>query len=108
MQFDRTTPVTVSVRAARGLLDIVASDGRDVQVAVVAMEGSPKAAEAARDTRVEIEGDTLYIQPPSANGWQWFRSAKLAITVRVPTGSSIAAKLASAGLRARRPSAHAH
>jgi DUF4097 and DUF4098 domain-containing protein YvlB len=108
MQFDRITPVTVSVRAARGKVDIVAADDTAVQVDVVALDGSDASAEAARNTRVELDGDTLIIEPPHVAAWQWRRSAKLGISVRVPTGSSIAAKAASADLRATGRYATAH
>jgi DUF4097 and DUF4098 domain-containing protein YvlB len=108
MQFDRTTPVTVSLRAQRGKVDIVAADGNAVQVDVVPLDASDGAAEAAHDTRVELEGDTLFIQTPQSSGWQFWRSPRLGITVRVPTGSSIAAKTASADLRAAGRYAAAH
>lgn len=99
-EFDRTTPVTVALRAQRGRVDIVAADNAAVQVNVVPLESSEAAEEAARNTQVALEGDTLYIQTPHASGWQWRRSPRLGITVRVPTGSSIAAKTAAADVRA--------
>jgi DUF4097 and DUF4098 domain-containing protein YvlB len=98
--FDRTTPVTVALRAHRGKVDITAADGASVQVDVVPLDSTEASAEAAANTRVALEGDTLYVQTPHSSGWQWRRTPKLAITVRVPTGSSIAAKTASADLRA--------
>ena len=100
MQFDRTTPVTVALKANRGKVDITASDGATVSADIVPLDGSEAAAEAARNTRVSLDGDTLYIQPPPVSGWNWWRTPKLGITVQVPTGSSISAKLASADLRA--------
>jgi DUF4097 and DUF4098 domain-containing protein YvlB len=99
MQFDRITPVTVSLHAQRGKVDIIAADDTAVQVDVVPLDGSDAAAEAARNTRVELDGDTLSIQPPQSSSWRFWRS-RLGITVRVPSGSSIAAKTASADLRA--------
>jgi DUF4097 and DUF4098 domain-containing protein YvlB len=98
--FDRTTPVTVALRSQRGKVDIIAADGATVQVDVEPLDGSEAAQEAAGNTRVALEGDTLYIQTPHSNGWQWRRTPRLGITVRVPTGSSIAAKVASADVRA--------
>jgi len=98
--FDRTTPVTIALRAQRGKVDITAADGASVQVAVVPLDRSEASAEAAANTQVALEGDTLYVQTPHSSAWQWRRNPKLAITVRVPTGSSIAAKIASADLRA--------
>jgi len=98
--FDRTTPVTVALRAQRGTIDITATDDTVVGVEVVPLDGSEGADEAARNTRVALEGDTLYVQTPHTSAWQWRRTPKLGITVRVPAGSSIVAKAASADLRA--------
>jgi DUF4097 and DUF4098 domain-containing protein YvlB len=98
--FDRTTPVTVALRTQRGKVDISATDGATVQVDVVPLDGSDAAADAARNTQVALEGDTLYIQTPHSDTWLWRRTPKLGISVRVPAGSSIAAKLAAADIRA--------
>lgn len=99
-KFDRTTPVTVALRAARGIVDITASEGAPVVVDVTPMDGSDAAAEAAAQTRVALEGDTLYIQTPHQSGWSWWRTPKLAITIQVPLDSSLALKTAAANVRA--------
>ena len=98
--FEHTGPVTVAVRAHRGRVDITAADGAAVQVGVVPLDGSAAAAEAARDTYVALDGDTLVVDAPTSSAWQWRRAPRLAVTIRVPTGSSIAATVASADLRA--------
>jgi DUF4097 and DUF4098 domain-containing protein YvlB len=98
--FEHTGPVTVAVRAQRGRVDITAADDAAVQVDVAPLGGSEAAAGAARDTYVALEGDTLVVDPPDRSGWQWRGAPRLAITIRVPTGSSIVATLASADLRA--------
>lgn len=100
MQFDRTTPVTVAVRGHRGWIDLTASDGATVSAEVEPLDNTDAAREHARNTRIALEGDTLIIQPPPVTGWTWWRTPRLGITVHVPTGSSISAKLASAKLRA--------
>ena len=100
MQFDRTTPVTVAVRGNRGRIDITASDGVTVSADVEPLDDSDAAREAARNTQIRLDGDTLIIQPPPVSGWTWWRTPRLGITVHVPTGSSISAKMASAKLRA--------
>jgi hypothetical protein len=46
------------------------------------MDDSDSAVEAAGNTQVALEGDTLYIQTPNTSGWQWRRTPKLAVTVR--------------------------
>jgi DUF4097 and DUF4098 domain-containing protein YvlB len=99
-QFERTTPVTVALRANRGKVDITAADQAAVQVDVVPLDSSDGAAEAARNTRVALEGDTLVVHTPDSPGWRWRRAPRLGITIRVPTGSSLSAKTASADVRA--------
>lgn len=108
MQFDRITPVTVALRAQRGRVEIDASDAVSVSVEVVPLDDSDTSREAARDTRVHLDGDTLIIQPPQTSGWQWWRTPRLGITVRVPAGSSLSAKTASANLSATGRYASAH
>ncbi|MCU7726548.1 DUF4097 domain-containing protein [Actinoplanes sp. KI2] len=97
-EFDRSTPVTVVLRAHGGAVEIVAEDRLTTEVDVQPM--SAGGAEAAQQTRVVLEDDTLLVQVPGAEAWSWRRSPKLRITVRVPTGSSVAGKTASADVRA--------
>jgi hypothetical protein len=98
--FEHAGPVTVVVRAQRGRVDIATTDAAVAQVGVAPLDGSAAAAGAARDTYVALDGDTLVVDPPSRSGWQWRRAPALAIEIRVPTGSSIMASVASADLRA--------
>lgn len=97
-EFDRSTPVTVVLRAHGGAVEIVAEDRLTTSVDVEPMSGN--GAEAAQNTRVVLEDDTLLVQVPGADAWSWRRSPKLRITVRVPAGSSVAGKTASADVRA--------
>jgi DUF4097 and DUF4098 domain-containing protein YvlB len=99
-EFERTTPVTVDLRANRGTVDITAADQSTVQVDVVPLDGSDAAADAARNTRVALDGDTLVVHTPDSAAWRWRPAPMLGITIRVPTGSSLAAKTASADVRA--------
>ena len=99
-EFDRSTPVTVALRTHRGKVDIVAEDRVSVVADVIPLDDSDASRQAAENTTIALEGDTLVVRAPEASGWQWRRSPKLGITVRVPTDSSIAAKTASADLRA--------
>jgi hypothetical protein len=98
--FEHAGPVTVALQAHRGRVDITAADDAGVHVGVTALDGSAAAADAVRDTYVALEGDTLVVQTPTSPGWRWRRSPSLAITIRVPAGSSISAVVASAALRA--------
>jgi hypothetical protein len=98
--FERSEPVTVAVRAGRGEVTITATDTEVVQVDVTPLDGSAAAAQAARDTHVALEGHTLVVDTPTRSGWQWRRTPNLAVTIHVPTGSSIVATVASAAVRA--------
>ncbi|WP_030435093.1 DUF4097 family beta strand repeat-containing protein [Actinoplanes subtropicus] len=97
-EFDRSTPVTVVLRAHGGAVEIVAEERLTASVDVQPMGGN--GADAAQHTRVLLEDDTLLVQVPGAEAWSWRRSPKLRITVRVPAGSSLAGKTASADVRA--------
>ncbi|WP_433382509.1 DUF4097 family beta strand repeat-containing protein [Actinoplanes sp. CA-142083] len=97
-EFDRSTPVTVVLRALGGAVEIVAEDRLTIQVDVQPM--SANGHEAAQNTRVELEDDTLLISVPGAEFWTWRRTPKLKITARVPLGSAVAGKTASADVRA--------
>lgn len=99
-EFDRSDPVTVAVRLPRGKVDIHAEDRATVAADVVPLDGGDASRQAAADTVVALEGDTLVIRSPETSVWNWRRSGKLGVTVRVPLDSSIAAKTASADLRA--------
>lgn len=99
-EFDRSTPVTVALQAQRGKVDIIAEDRVGVLVEVVPLDGSDASREAAENTVVLLEGDTLAIRAPESSTWQWRRSPHLLFTVKVPADSSLAVKAASADLRA--------
>ena len=99
-EFDRSTPVTVVLRAQGGQVEIVAEDRLTIEVSVQPMDaGSDAAVDAAAKTRVVLEDDTLLIQAPGSDHWLWRRTPKLRITARVPAGSSLAAKSAAADVR---------
>ena len=99
-EFDRSTPVTMVLRVHGGSVDIVAEERPDIQVDVQPMNGSDVALAAARDTRVLLEDDTLLVQVPGVDAWSWRRFPKLRITARIPAGSGLAGKSASADIRA--------
>jgi len=97
-EFDRSTPVTVVLRALGGTVDIVAEERLTIQVDVQPV--SANGHEAAQHTRVELEDDTLLISVPGAEFWTWRRTPKLRITARVPLGSAVVGKTASADVHA--------
>ena len=94
-EFDRATPVTVSLRLQRGEADLVAENRPDIQVELTAEDGS----DAADHFTVALEGDTLVVHAPEST-WNWRRTPKVHVLVRVPLDSALAAKSAAAGIRA--------
>jgi DUF4097 and DUF4098 domain-containing protein YvlB len=99
-EFDRSTPVTVALRAQSGLVELTAEERATVEVDVQPFDGDDAALEAAGGTRVVLEGDTLLIRVPGGEHSTWRRTPKLRIVARVPTGSALAAKTAAAPVRA--------
>lgn len=99
-EFDRSTPVTIALRVQSGHVEITAEERSTIQVEVTPLNGSDNSREAAERARVVLEDDTLLVQTSGSDYWQWRRSPKLAITIRVPAGSALAGKSASADVRA--------
>jgi DUF4097 and DUF4098 domain-containing protein YvlB len=99
-EFDRSTPVTVFLRVPSGTVAVHAEERTTVVADVVPLDGSDASRQAAENSVVALDGDTLVVRAPEMSDWNWRRSGKLGVTVRVPLDSSIVAKIASAGLRA--------
>jgi DUF4097 and DUF4098 domain-containing protein YvlB len=99
-EFDRSTPVTIALRVQGGHVEITAEERSTIEVEVTPLNGSDHSREAADRTRVVLEDDTLLVQVPGSDYWQWRRSPKLDITIRVPAGSALAGKSAAADVRA--------
>ncbi|MET8150128.1 DUF4097 family beta strand repeat-containing protein [Actinoplanes sp. NPDC049668] len=93
-EFDHATPVTVSLRLQRGEADVYAEPRQTVRVDV-----TEAGADASETFTVRLEGDTLIVHAPEGAPWQW-RYPKTRVVVRVPEGSSLAMKSASADVRA--------
>ncbi|MFI1988701.1 DUF4097 family beta strand repeat-containing protein [Actinoplanes sp. NPDC020271] len=107
-QFDRTEPVTLSLRASAGTVEIHAGPHESVQVEVVPLGDDPAAAQAAENTRVALDGDTLIVAAPASDRRFWRRTPALRITVRLPEGSSVAGDSASAEVRTSGLFRHVH
>ncbi len=99
-EFDRSTPVTVVLRAQGGVVDITAEERSTIEVDVQPMSGGDAAHESVQQTRVELEDDTLVVQAPGGDYWTWRRTPKLRFTIKVPAGSALAGKSAAADVRA--------
>lgn len=92
-EFDRSTPVTVSLRLQRGSAELVAENRPDIQVEI-----HPEAGADDQFT-VALEGDTLVVHAPEST-WNWRRTPKVRVLVRVPLDSALTVKSAAADVRA--------
>jgi len=94
-EFDHATPVTISLRLHRGEAKVFAEQRRTVQVDI-----TEAGADASEKFTVQLDGDTLIVHAPEGMPWQWRLYPRTKIVIRVPEGSSLAAKSASADIRA--------
>ncbi len=88
--FDRSAPVTVSLRLQRGTAEVVAEERLDAQVEIIGGEDG---------FTVALEGDTLVVHAPET-AFNWRRTPKVRVEVRVPLDSALAVKSAAADVRA--------
>ncbi|GAA4586557.1 hypothetical protein BJY16_007950 [Actinoplanes octamycinicus] len=99
-EFEHGHPVTVALRAMAGSVEIDAGHNETIRVEVVPFADSPAAQQAAENTRVVLDGDTLLVTAPHGERWRWRRTPALRITVQVPAGSTLTGESAAADVRA--------
>lgn len=97
-EFSSSGPVAVDLRVGGGTCELRAEPRDTATVSVEPGDDSDAASDAARQTRVELSGDTLVITAPESGGWLFRRVPRLHVTVTVPTGSSGRVRVASADL----------
>lgn len=97
-EFPTPGPITVDIRLAGGSVDLHAEPRATAMVEVAPYDDSDASQEAADRTRVELSGDTLVIAAPDVSGWLLRRSPRLRVSVRVPTGSGVRLKVATADI----------
>jgi DUF4097 and DUF4098 domain-containing protein YvlB len=100
-EFDTPSPVALALKFAAGDAEIIAEDTTRATVDVSGADGSDASREAAHKTRVELRGDTLYVDAPESTGWGFRRGPRLRIVVRLPAGGDLLLKAASADVAAR-------
>ena len=84
-EFECPTPITVSLRASGGLVDITAEERPTARVDVSPYDDTDASRDLAASTRIEMHGDTLTVTTPEPPGaWLWRRHARVRIAVRVP------------------------
>jgi DUF4097 and DUF4098 domain-containing protein YvlB len=99
-EFPCTQPFTLTVRIGGGSVDVVAEDRSTALVEVEPFDDSEASRTAAAAAVVRPNGAGLFVEAPqSSGGWLLRRAARLRVTARVPTGSGVALRLASATAR---------
>ncbi|MFC4065411.1 DUF4097 family beta strand repeat-containing protein [Actinoplanes subglobosus] len=99
-EYARTEPVTVSLRALSGRVDVEAGQNETIQVEVSPIRDSSAARDLAAEVKVALEGDTLVVHVPERRGSLWRRGHSLAISIKVPEGSTLTGRSAAARVRA--------
>ena len=99
-EFDCPRPVTLALRLGGGGADVVAEERTTAVVDVTPDDSSDASREAAANTRVELRGDTLYVEAPEWTGWLFRRGPKVRVSARVPLDGPLVVKVASADVRA--------
>src|SRR4051794_24077370 len=98
-EFPVKNPVNTNIRINGGAAQIVAEERETATVEITPYGTSEGAREAAANTRVEMQGDTLVIEPPSGGGWLWRRDWRTRMVVRVPLDSVLNVRSASADVQ---------
>jgi DUF4097 and DUF4098 domain-containing protein YvlB len=96
--FETPEPVDLRIRAATGVITITAADTTTSTVEVVAVDED--ARELAEETVVQLDGRQLRVEMPEKRIFLGLKRRRIAITVTVPSGSSLRSKTASATLTA--------
>lgn len=94
-EFPVDGPVTVAFKIPSGSVDVVAEERATAAVEVLPANGREESRRLAEETTVEFHGDALAVTAPDRYGFR-LRSGSLTVKVRVPVGSSVSGKVASA------------
>ncbi|MEU8824813.1 DUF4097 family beta strand repeat-containing protein [Streptomyces sp. NPDC048636] len=98
--FDTTAPITAVLDIPAGRVQFIAADRADTVVEVVPADASKgRDVKVAEQTRVEYADGVLRIEASAKNQYLG-PSGSIEVTVRLPAGSRVEAKAASAEFRA--------
>jgi DUF4097 and DUF4098 domain-containing protein YvlB len=96
--FDTPEPVDLRIRNATGTVTVTAADVATSTVDVRPVGDSGGARELAEETGVTLDQGRLTVEVPERRGWISGGKQRIAVTVTVPTGSSLTARCASAAV----------
>jgi len=97
--FDTPQPITATVEIAAGSVRLVAADRRDTVVEVRPRDESrPQDVKAAEQVRVDFTNGTLAVV--SNRGFSFPRRGAVVVDIALPSGSRLAASVASANVTA--------
>ncbi|CAM3208719.1 DUF4097 family beta strand repeat-containing protein [Stackebrandtia soli] len=102
-EFPCSTPISVSITIASGECEVIAEERDTALVDVSPYRNDKRSVETAEATKVDFRDDRLSIQGPEGMaGWFFGKnSGSIRVTVRVPRGSSVNTKVASAQVQLR-------
>ena len=100
-QFDTPVPISAALDIPAGRVQFIAADRADTTVEVLPADASKgRDVKAAAQTTVEYADGVLRIEAQAAKNQYLGPSGSIEVTVKLPAGSHIEAKAASAELRA--------
>lgn len=96
-EFPCSGPITLDLRIPSGSVELHAEPRDTAVVEVTPYDSNDASRQAAEQTRVELTGDTLVVAAPESSGlvFRW-RSPRLRVIARVPTGSAGRIRVATA------------
>jgi DUF4097 and DUF4098 domain-containing protein YvlB len=100
--FQTPEPITLSVELSSGEVNVLAVTTDVTEIDLVPLEGSDRDAESVISrARIEQVGDTITVHVPDGKSLGFLRrTPELSLTVRMPAGSNLEARLRSADLKA--------
>ncbi|MEU6424281.1 DUF4097 family beta strand repeat-containing protein [Microbispora sp. NPDC046973] len=99
-KFDTPAPISVVLDVPAGRVQLLAADRADTVVEVLPVDASKgRDVKAAEQTKVEYGDGVLRIKAPEGKNQILGPSGSIEVTVRLPAGSQVEAKAASAEFR---------
>jgi hypothetical protein len=95
-EFPATGPIYATIRTAAGSVRVTAEDRDTVDVQVEPGTAGEPARTAAAETLVEMTGDQLLVETPQPRGFILRRTPPVNVRVRLPRGSHLMLRSASA------------